>query len=91
MTQDAKVLQNTPLYPEPDVISIPLFDLIENTDVKVLKKNDVWCFVEYNFTTGYCKRKDLGILSEKTSNIMISIPKEHAVSLYEALKFALKK
>ena len=85
------VIRNTQFYPVPDIESAPILEIPEHVEVSIISTNDVWCKVIYVIYTGYIKRKDLSISSEKSSNIVISIPKEHAVSLYEALKFVLKK
>lgn len=89
--EELTIINDTPFYLEPDITKTPMFILPRDVEVTMLSKNDVWYKVEYRTYKGYIKRKDASISSEKFSKIMISIPKEHAVSLYEALKFSLKK
>ncbi len=89
--QEASVLQTTPLFADTDPMSEPIMKLPAGITVSVLETGKHWMKIHYMGQTGYVVRGDLCILSDKVSNIMISIPKEHANSLYEALKFALKK
>jgi len=84
---EAKILNGTSLYP--DLNSLPALELPEGVTVSVLEEDKEWTKIHYKTVVGYVSTKDLA--TDKISNVMISIPRECANSLYEALKFALKK
>lgn len=90
--EEMVLAKDVSVYDEPDITLNPIFCLPSGTKVHILQKNDVWCKISCDYiSTGYVRRKSLGMLSDRTSNIMISIPRDCAVSLYEALKYSLNK
>lgn len=66
----------------------------DGSTVAVLEQNDNWCKVTYNNYTGYVMKAYLSFdnsdSGEKTSKIMLSLPRDCAQALYEALKYSLK-
>lgn len=62
--------------------------------VAIIEKGTDWCKVTYNGETGYVMTQYLSSAApsgeSKTSNTVISIPKDTAITLYEALKYSLK-
>lgn len=62
--------------------------------VAVVEHKDKWCKVTYNDYTGYVMTEYLSFNNsdgdQKESKLMLSIPRDCALALYEALKYSLK-
>ena len=63
----------------------------EGEIVQVIEMGEIWSRVTYGDKSGYVMTKYLDTnVGEKVSKLMISIPRDCAVALYEALKYSLK-
>lgn len=62
------------------------------TNVAVLERNDDWCKIVYNAYTGYVMTKFLKFESTgEDKDITITLSRENALALYEALRLSLNK
>ena len=65
--------------------------LNKGDNVAVLEKTSkLWWKVAHNEFSGYVKTKYLKSENEDFGDVIISMPRECALALYEALKFALE-
>ncbi len=86
----------TVLYDKAHLMSAPsdaashILDIGKGTCINVEEEtNKLWWKVTYSGYTGYVKTKFLKSENDNVDFIMISIPRDVAVELYEALKFSL--
>lgn len=72
-----------------DIKSNRITSIPNGSDVAVLEKGLVWCKVVYNAYTGYVMAQFLKFEGDSDDNVTISISKEAAKELYDALKLSL--
>ena len=69
-----------------------LTSIPSGTKVAIIEHEDEWCKVVYNQYTGYAMTKFLKFESGgDDSNVTITLSRENALALYEALKLSLNK
>lgn len=95
MTKYAVTNSVTNIFEEEDSDSDLLAQIDPGTSVAVVQHGCVWSKIIKDLYEGYCKTEHLnfenkGEPSEKESLLMISIPRDCACALYNALKFSLK-
>lgn len=81
------------LRSEKSTSSERLTQIPSGATVGVVERGDEWCKVIYNAYTGYAMTRflDFEDNSEKNGNISITMTKDCALALYEALKSSLNK
>ena len=80
------------LREDTDIKSNRITSIPSGSNVAVIEKGLVWCKVIYNAYTGYVMTKFLQMESDNDGEmITISISKEAAKELYDALKLSLDK
>ena len=88
------ISQTAPIMFAMSESSVELAVLNEGDRVEVLERiNELWWKIGYNEHVGYTRAIYLKgeNFNEKMVNLMISIPRDCAESLFNALKFALKR
>ena len=95
MSELAHAAHDFTLHADADEYSDSLAEIKQDTVVAVVEYGDVWCKIIRDLYEGFCKTNDLqfendGMNEHKTSPLMISIPRDCAYALYNALKFSLK-
>lgn len=96
MVQYAKTNRVVNIFDEPDVESDLIAQIDPGTSVAVVEHSCVWSRIIKDSYDGFCKTDNLNFenvsepASEKESDLFISIPRECACALYNALKFSLK-
>lgn len=97
MTQYASTLCQTNIHREPDAKSDLIAQIEANSTVAVIEHGCMWCKIVKDCYEGFCKTENLKfengstIDDEEEDTITISIPRDCACALYEALKFSLQK
>ena len=77
---------------EKSTVSDRLAVIPNGTKVAVTEHGDTWCKVVYNQYTGYAMTKFLKFESGgEDTNVVITLTRENALALYEALKLSLNK
>ena len=96
MAQYAKTNAATNIFAEPDVDSRLVAIVDKDSNVAVIEHSSLWSKIVFNSYEGFCETENL-ILENggdhhtyKESTIPISLPKDLACALYNALKFSLK-
>jgi len=75
---------------EPDIKSEKITSIPNGTKIAVVEKSDVWCKAIYNMYTGYVMTKYLEFESDGDDDLItVSLSKDCAMALYEALKLSL--
>ena len=75
-----------------DKNSVRIAQIPDGETVTVIDQpNSEWSLVTYGTRTGYVMSKFLSTDTTEKTNVQVTIPKECAVGLYEALKFSLGK
>ena len=96
MVQYAKTNHIVNVFDEPDVESDLIAQINPDTSVAVIEHGCMWSRIIKDSYDGFCKTEYLNfengseLVSEKESDLLISIPRECACALYNALKFSLK-
>ena len=73
-----------------DIKSNRITSIPNGSDVAVLEKGEVWCKAIYNAYTGYVMTRFLKFEDESENELItISISKEAAKELYDALELSL--
>ena len=77
---------------EKSINSDKITSMPNGTKVAVVAHEDDWCKVIYNQYTGYAMTKYLKFESDSDDSIVtITLSRENALALYEALKLSLDK
>ena len=73
--------------------SARLAQIPDKTKISIIEQGNEWCKVVYNQYTGYVMTKFLNFESEgdDTNKVSITLTREDALALYEALKLSLNK
>lgn len=80
------------LRQETDTKSTRITSIPNGSTVAVIEKGTEWCKIVYNAYTGYVMAKFLQFSSESDDDLVtISVSKESATEMYEALKLSLDK
>lgn len=80
------------LREEKSVNSTRLTSIPNNTRIAVISNENEWCKIVYNSYTGYVLTKYLKFESGgDDNNVLITISRDDALALYEALKLSLEK
>lgn len=96
MTEYASLITTTNIFREPDAKSDLITQINANSTVAVIEHGCMWCKIIKDSYEGFCKTEHLKfensdvVQETKESTIMISIPRDCACALYNALKFSLK-
>lgn len=92
MSETATVMYDKAhLMSTPSSTSIKIMDLKKGDVITIEEKTSkLWWKITYEDYTGYMKTKYLKSENGNVDYIMISIPRDAAVELYEALKFSLE-
>lgn len=87
----------TNIFDEPNAKSDLITQIDDNSSVAVLEHGCMWSKIIKDAYVGFCKTENLkfennseDLLGDKESTIMISIPRDCACALYNALKFSFK-
>ena len=94
--QYASTSSTTNIYKEPSIDSDLLGQINAETNVAVVEHGLLFSRIIYNLYEGFCETRNLNFENsgdsdkEKESQVMISVPRECAVALYNSLKFSLK-
>lgn len=96
MTEYALTTSTANIFREPDLESDLITQIDANSTVAVVEHGCMWCKIIKDSYEGFCKTENLKFEDSgaeqdtKKSTIMISIPRDCACALYNALKFSLK-
>ena len=97
MVEYAITTDITNVFNDPDAKSDLITQINNNSSVAVLEHGCMWSKIIKDAYVGFCKTENLKfennsdiLLQDKESTITISIPRDCACALYNALKFSLK-
>ena len=96
MAQYAATSSVTNIYREPNVDSDLLGQINSENNVAGIEHGLLFSRIIYNTYEGFCETRNLNfengsdLEKERDSQVMISVPRECAVALYNSLKFSLK-
>ena len=96
MAEYAKTNGITNLFAEPSIDSMLITQIDLETSVAVVEHGSLWSKIIFNTYEGFCETQNLSFENcgdnntDKTSKITISLTRETACVLYNALKFSLK-
>ena len=93
MAESAKTSTVTNLFAEPSIEASLLTRISSETNVAVIEHGSLWSKIILNEFEGFCETKNLSFENSGDNTedaIMISLPKDCACALYNALKFSLQ-